>query len=370
MKTSENNNESQRQHINLSYRAFDVISNDLIVFSPQHLTLSGYINYILESFIEESDATISMAIERKRKYYTDSLLEHRNKPLSDSELQTIDTLVEKYKETLISKYTSYPKEKTLKIRLNNYVFDYFNPTNINEKPNWMKEEPIYLTQGSYIKAILEDFTTKPLFEREKYIFNNTYSTLILALKNNDLESRHLVKISYYSAYKNQTSNYFVKPYLLTTDNESQYNYLIGLSKESNSDLNKYIPAVFRLSRISRIQVISSKSGKITKEEKKLIETELRAKGVQFIMDEEKQYKVRLTPEGMRKYNIITHLRPISDMKKTEIDGQGNYILYFYCTSMQMYNYFFKFGKDAIILESRDLANKFKKEYLAALHNYD
>lgn len=359
------NYSEQRQHINLSNKAYDILSEDLNTFHTQLRTISGYINLIIREYLDDSDASISFALERKKNEYIRRILQskkevQKNEPLSISEINTINLLVNEYKVYLIEKISSYPKEKVLKIRLQNDIYQMFYPA--------MPESNYYDTQGQYIKAIIEDFVRKPILDREVLIYKNFYYILknTCALPYNQ---RPLLKIAYGTAMGNSKVTFLVKPYDITIDPESQHHYFIGLSKKLNESNSEYIPAALRLSRISKITPVSSYgSGKITHAEESTLIHSIHVKGIQFLFALDEDIEVKLTPQGYTMYKNMSHLRPLAD-SNIYIDDSGYVHLHFHCTQMQIYNYFFKFGKNAIILSPIELSHIFFEDYLAATKNY-
>ena len=87
------------------------------------------------------------------------------------------------------------------------------------------------------------------------------------------------------------------------------------------------------------------------------------KGIPFLLNDVVEIGIRLTPEGISKYNSILHLRPPYTRKTKD----GLYI--FHSTEMQIEFYFLKFGKDAEVLYPQSLRNKFRLEYEKALKKY-
>ena len=79
---------------------------------------------------------------------------------------------------------------------------------------------------------------------------------------------------------------------------------------------------------------------------------------------DEQILVRLTEDGVRKYQSQIYLRPSCSRA---ITGEGDYS--FFCTPRQAEYYFFKFGKDAEILSPPGLRERFLSLYADALKTY-
>ena len=318
--------------------------------------MSGYINLILRDYYKTSEATISHSAESKKEYYEEILKKETNSAeLQPQFKETVNHLINNYISELKKKYHSLPKEKTLKIRLQNDVYNIYYPK--------MPESDYYDIQADYIKALLEDYSSRTYSERERFIYNKEIDKIELAIKNGSL-----LRIEYKSINDNHPKEYQIKPFKIVMDSESRYNYLIGLSKHSGTS-EPYTPHPFRIFRICRIDTdeFEKGNGNLTKEEKKDLMIRLKKKGAAFIHADDEEFIVKLTPKGLNDFNNLLHLRPSSVENKTTTDAQGNTYKHFNCTSYQIMNYFFKFGEDAIIISPQDTTSKFKEKYQNALN---
>ena len=133
----------------------------------------------------------------------------------------------------------------------------------------------------------------------------------------------------------------------------------------------YHPAVFRIARIVKLKAYahSYRSGKLTKAEQADIETCVKKNGIEFLVDQNEIGNVSLTQAGFRMYQTILHLRPEAVEKVPDPNISGNVILTFHCTRLQLSYYFFRFGKEAKILEPAELAQEFREGYDAAAERY-
>ena len=110
-----------------------------------------------------------------------------------------------------------------------------------------------------------------------------------------------------------------------------------------------------------------------KGEEKRLEKAIQEKGVAFLGDPEEnvEYTVSLTPNGMRKYNQILHLRPAPIGKKEpDLDRPGNTLLRFKCAEDRIIYYFTRLCEDAIILSPKKTADKMKEQYKKAYEAYN
>ena len=363
----------QRQHLNLSSHAYETLINDIGAFSEKG-GMSGIINRILMNYMDESPASISTAVEKKRLEYIDILKKEKGGydsasaedhyvNITSEEKKTIDYLCSAYKKSLTDHFVNNlpPKGHVLKIRLQNDIYDALGPA-------VPLSDECYKSAGNYIRAIIEDYTVQTLYRREEIYFRELYE-LIRSKLMIPAEHRPLLTLR----AKNPTGkiiDYRIKLYDISSESASLYHYLITMSRSPKSPDNTYSPAVFRLSRIIKLyDTPSYGSGKITVREKKELEESIKKKSIPYILDNMDEYAIEFTPHGITMYNSILHLRPIADTSRTEILDSGNQIMYFTCTYRQIENYFFKFGKDARILSPKSAAGKFRQAYQLASEAY-
>jgi len=107
----------------------------------------------------------------------------------------------------------------------------------------------------------------------------------------------------------------------------------------------------------------STSGKLTEQQKANIRIGIEQKETQFLVGELHEIHVKLTPQGLKKYNAKVHLRPLYE---TIIDDD---IYVFRCTQMQIEFFFLEFGADAQIISPEPLRQRFADIYNAAAAAY-
>lgn len=220
---------------------------------------------------------------------------------------------------------------------------------------------------SAINYILEKFTSLPLAKREKIFFLDYYRIISEAIEKNKM-----------LILKNSSINkeFEIKPYRLEIDDNSLSYYLIGYSRErgSNNEFECYSNKLCRIKEcyIRNIEYTLSFS------EKNNAEKLLEKFGAAYMfknrsIKEIERSVIRLTEKG---YNdlylrIIAHQRPIPIDEPNEIiiNGTKFYELEFDCSSDQIKNYFFSFGKEAIAISPHDLKESFINRYRDAMENY-
>lgn len=333
-----------KQHLNLSDYAYEIIHTDMRSYG-ETASVSGFINRVIESFWDRADASISIAGKRKC-CELEALL--NDIPDSAEKNHMIERIVDEYTHRLLEQVKNYPKGKQLKFRLNNSNYEMLY---LEKCP----EESYYSSQGQYIKAILEEYARKTPCEREGIFYYDRLADI------QDSIEREVILV-----VKTMNDALFeVKPYAVMTDTAGLYHYLVGLSESIKYPENPPKVASFRISRLKRIKqrAKSYRSGKITASQRAVIESQIQSKGVQFLLADNDSIAVRLTEAGVRKFQTQLHLRPVP------VAVEGN-LYRFNCTNYQAEYYFFKFGKDAVVLEPESLRERFKNNYKAAFEQYE
>ena len=302
----------QRQHLSISTYAYNTIKNDSLIFKGDE-NYSGFIN--------------------KLAYDLDSIENFKKELTTDC-------------KALYSKIKNHGKGKTLKIRLSNDLWDALYDE------EWPNTEP-YVTQGMYIKTVIEEYAAKSFYERDK-----------ISVIENAINSSSLLRVTYTSYEKGTTKKITesFKPYRISKEHEANYLYLIGLSKrEDNTD---YTIVSERLSRINVTP--RSGSGRLKSEEKLEIENKILTVSVPYLIGAPMEFTIRLTPLGVNLYNSLYHLRPMYD----SFDKATGVMTFNHITERQFMNYFFNFGKDIEILSPISTKEKLKNKYKEAYESYN
>jgi hypothetical protein len=370
---------AQRQRISLSRYAMNIIEADSIAFmdSPN---VSGFVNLILRNIWQTSDASISLARKREHERLIDTLKkeQYTKQAYNDQQLaffkpcaiilpdeeKIVDLLLSGYCRQLIETMTAFPKEASLNIRLQNDVYD-----NLGLREDWTWTESEYYKQHSdYVKALLEDYAHKSYFDREAIFFATDIDFVRRELLLPDNEKR-ILSIEYKTA-NGDMRHYNCKPHRIVADDGRNFHYLVGMSADADSKESKYVEAVFRISRIKKVSLRAKSfgSGKLKKYEQEALQQSIDRKGVQYLIAKEEEFQIRLTPTGIKWYGSFVYQRPVYRDKRPCPDG--NTVLVFDCTKAQIENYFFKFGKEAIIVAPKALATDFLRRYKLAFEEYE
>ena len=308
----------QRQHLSISTYAYNTIKNDSLIFKGDE-NYSGFIN--------------------KLAYDLDRIDNFKKELTTDC-------------KALYSKIKNLGKGKTLKIRLSNDLWDALYDE------EWPNTEP-YVTQGMYIKTVIEEYAAKSFYEREKQYFQDKISVI-----ENAINSNSLLRVTYTSYEKGTTKKITesFKPYRISKEHEANYLYLIGLSKrEDNTD---YTIVSERLSRINVTP--RSGSGRLKSEEKLEIENKILTVSVPYLIGAPMEFTIRLTPIGVNLYNSLYHLRPMYD----SFDKATGVMTFNHIAERQFMNYFFNFGKDMEVISPKSTKEKLQNKYKEAYESYN
>ena len=354
---------NSRQTPNLSPAAYEIINGDMKDFSngSRH-TISGFLNVIFKNFYQDADASISQR-------YMDKQAELSNL-FSSSEFRSVDKkttakfvskLLDDYQKKLVTKAWSHEKGKIVKFIVNK------DNTIILRGSN----ESVYYPNSNinaYLKAIFEEYASKPMCEREKIYFKDTVDTIQSAIAQKKCLKISLLKTIDQKSKRARSRTFWVRPYKIVQDSARMFNYLVGYSEEINQETQETDPGkivCYRISRICEKYIYSAKSGFLSQETQEMIDAAIAAKGPQFLADKVISLKVRFTDVGIEYLNRHLYMRP-GDFN--EVENEPNTYV-FRCTEFQAMNYFFKFGAEAEILEPKETRNTLMERYKNAYMLY-
>lgn len=203
-------------------------------------------------------------------------------------------------------------------------------------------------KGEYVSRILEIYAKKAYYERERIFYKECIEKAEAAR-----DGGKLLELRYRGTTKR------VYPFDIRVDEWSSYNYLIGT--EITDDGRKIID--LRIAYISDYELANSEANARSPFPRAEIERKISECGVQFISEEPVTIKVKLTEPGKDMYNHMVFMRPVI----TSADASDIYT--FKCSEKQARYYFFKFGKEAEIIEPEKLRNEFRADYEAAAELY-
>ncbi len=342
--TKEVGGETNKQHLNLSAPAFNVVQNDMFAFEEK--TLSGFINRVFENYYQQADVSISLTLNKLQgelqQLFSDIPDNDRTKKL------LIKKLIRQKEISLLEKVTSYDKGVPFKFWLNKNNFNY-----LTENLSECTEESYYQSRGKYIKCVIEEYARLPYVNRE-YIYYRPFMDSI----NEAIEKKKQLRVE-----TKDGKIYNVFPYKILSDPLSIANYLVGYSRRYGFDENDLRPCSFRIATLESVKVELSKSAFLSIDLQGILSKFISSRGVQFMVGKEADILIRLTEEGILKYQRQSHLRP------PLMERRPNNVFLFQCTTAQAEFYFFKFGRDAEILSPTELRSKFFEMYTSAQNVY-
>lgn len=335
----------QKQHLNLSDAAERIVESDQYIF--RFKSRSAFLNHVFQNYYELADASVSAALNRKRLE-----LEALFCAVPDTATKEamIEQLLQQERSRILERVRNYQKGCGFKFHLSG--------ENAGLLLNGaFPDEAVYQRPMRYFKAVIEEYAEKSFLEREAIVYQQLLQTL-----QNCIDSELFLCVT------TGGTRYEVKPYRIMSDSESLYHYLVGISSPADASGEEPKIASFLVSRITGVRCYarSHRSGHITERERERIQEKLKKEGVSFLIGSEEEITVRLSDEGMQRFNQLIHLRPVPCSAEQTADGT---VLVFRCTRHQAKKYFFPFGSEAEILSPEALRAEFAADYQRAAERY-
>lgn len=352
-------NTEQKQSINLSAFAITVLRGDIEQFAPG-MTMTGFLNAVIERYSGLADASVHASLLRRQAELAaaldqDDLLS--SELTSEQRKRVIHLLDAETESRLLDESRLYESGKTFTFRLNNRNRENFFGNEADPCPELAWYGGYF---SRYLKALVEEYCSLPLFSREEVFFHE-----YLDLVEDAVNAARIVRIEMVSPLTGNES-WDVRPFGIHPDPSRMYHYLIGKSVRAGGPRRDEKIASIRLSRIRKLTVLNkktSRSGMLSAAEKKEIRHKISTNTVSFLIGEEEDIVVRFSEAGKKKYQGSLFLRP----PVRHIDEDGNW--HFLCTSMQARAYFIRFGADALILSPSVLRESLAKTYADAAAAY-
>lgn len=219
--------------------------------------------------------------------------------------------------------------------------------------------PVNASMSEYLANIIYSYLKEPQYEREKIIYKKNINDINNAIKNN-----RSIKIKTKS-YKGNNANGFIiqniVPKEICTSREELYNYL--LYQTYSEKKQKYFASTIHIYNILNVY-IDKKSREFEPDiEKQFIK--MKRNGVQFSINENTIYKIKLSDKGKKLFDSRYLERPVP-LPNSDIN-QGIY--YFDCSALQFKSYFAPFGEEVIFLEPKEIIQEIVKEYEDIINYY-
>lgn len=345
-----NLNDEQKIRVTLSKHADYIIATDMEVFSVDQR--SSFVNHVFKNFYEDSIASVSL-YRQERELYMSKLLEDSG--LEEASIKSaVNCLIAPKEEKILDELTNMKNDNSGE----SFIFR-LNDKNVSLLKQcggaiFYKNKP-----SVYIKCILEDYCSRSPIERLRIYRKETYQKIKEAISEN-----RLIKVTV-SRY-DQKLPLTVYPYKIARDELNSQEYLVCYSKEDGAPETTLSVSSFSMSRLVDFRVSKARF-RLSKAQKDEIEKKLSLHSPAYFFGGIKEIKIRLSPNGCRKYKARPYSRPRC-IKKEEA-GNKYFDYYFECSEQQVIDYFFVFGKDAEIIYPADLRNNMMRKYKLALDQY-
>ncbi len=287
----------------------------------------------------------------------------------------INELKQKIKDTIINESDNHQfnEEKYLNIvwKITKYLTEktnvFSNETKkqkrkINIRKNKKDSElefildscPKNASESEYLANIIYSYLKEPQYEREKIICRDIIDTI-----NEAIQNKQSIRIITKSNKENRVQS--INPKEICTSQEGLYNYLLyqGFSDKSK----KYYASTIHIYNILSVHIDMNHIAFQSNIEEQF--NKMKRNGVQFSINGNTVYKVKLTENGKFLFKSRYLERPVPLPKSDENIG----IYYFDCSEMQFKSYFAPFRKDVIILEPKEMVDEIIQEYKDAMYSY-
>ncbi len=307
---------------------------ELFEFYKKDRTLNrnDFYNTLIVNYYESYQADISDIYEHIKAVLTDS------SDLEDYENADIADRILRYIESKTNRLEGPKAEVTLSIK----------PTRASRKAISYIQDCLLRnsTLSAYFRNLFASYVLLPQDKRERIIFREKFEVIEEAIEND--------RKIYFTLSANETPH-IVSPYSLASSKEELFNYLLAEYNEK--------PFSFRITRLKKV-VMMAETSSISEENEKIFQ-KMEKYGPQFsyvrnIPDEE--IRVRMSERGKEMYEKMYVHRPV--IKRIEGD-----VYVFDCSITQAYQYFIRFGRNALVEAPVSLQEDIRHYYASSLRAY-
>lgn len=344
-------NGDQQVRLRFSRYTKEVLQHDMFLFGESRE--NTLINTIIRNFYETADASIHMRLEKYRNTLEENMPRGITKASANAILNTLTEIEEKRLVDLASSYEAPDKTcKSKPYRLQNDIYEELTDQGSSFQENLYYKD----SRSAYLRTLIEEYAHLPYIKRERIYFKEFFDIIENAIAQN---KQLLITVS-------SGKSYHTLPYKILCDPLSTTNYLAGYSYPVTEEKENKYTVSYKISAIRKIRLEKSKSGYLHPDDIAALITAISEKGVQFLVSEDVEIRVRFTEDGMHSFQHWIHLRP----EPLSIEKQkDSYIAVFHCSLVQASAYFFKFGTNAEILSPASLRDQFRDQYQDALSRY-
>ena len=212
--------------------------------------------------------------------------------------------------------------------------------------------------GEYFRAVLEEYSHLPMYEREKYLNISVYSRLNNCIsEHDDFSKRRPLKVETDTSHR---STHIIYAYKIMPCKNLNHYYLVAVGKGVHGK-KPFTNYILRLTHILNAESVYNYQDGLTADELKKKSEEIDALlekiDVPYIKDEYcDDIKVRFTDDGIKLLHRVVHNRPLHE------EPDENNICIFKCTDREIINYLHNFGKDAEVLSPTKIREKLSEFY--------
>ncbi len=314
---------NNKYKVMLSYYTYSTILNDIDAFrfykNNGDTNKNKFINKLITNYyeivnlsikkLEDNLLSLLKDIKNKEELVNDILKIKERNDDSDSKKE--------YELTFIS--TKESNNALLDIEYSNYSYIF--------------------TMSGYLRKLFNDYAKLNQDERERIIFKSEIDLINTAIKNN---KKIFFKVITKKDEEIIEEKHEVSPLGIFNSKDRQFAYLIYYTSSTYNVINLYKLVDLRISRNFKDELSSSLNEKIN--------GDLDKNDPQFINSPIIKCKIKLTKKGQKMFTKIFINRP----KPLKIEDD---IYYFECSINQLFQYFSRFGSEALVLDNEKLTNR-------------
>lgn len=325
---------NNKYKVMLSYYTYSTILNDIDAFrfykNNGDTNKNKFINKLITNYyeivnlsikkLEDNLLSLLKDIKNKEELVNDILKIKERNDDSDSKKE--------YELTFIS--TKESNNALLDIEYSNYSYIF--------------------TMSGYLRKLFNDYAKLNQDERERIIFKSEIDLINTAIKNN---KKIFFKVITKKDEEIIEEKHEVSPLGIFNSKDRQFAYLIYYTSSTYNVINLYKLVDLRISRNFKDELSSSLNEKIN--------GDLDKNDPQFINSPIIKCKIKLTKKGQKMFTKIFINRP----KPLKIEDD---IYYFECSINQLFQYFSRFGSEALVLDNEKLTNRLFNFYYFGYKN--
>lgn len=325
---------SNKYKVMLSYYTYSTILNDIDAFrfykNNGDTNKNKFINKLITNYYE----TINLNIKKLEDNLLLLLKTIKNKEelvndiLKIKERNEESDYKKEYELTFIS--TKESKDALVDIEYSNYSYIF--------------------TMSGYLRKLFNEYAKLNQDERERIIFKNEIDLINTAIKNN---KKIFFKVITKKDEEITEEKHEVSPLGIFNSKDRQFAYLIYYTSTTYNVINLYKLVDLRISRSFKDESSSSLKEKIN--------NDLDKNDPQFINSPIIKCKIKLTNKGKKMFTKIFINRP----KVIKIEDD---IYYFETSINQLFQYFSRFGNEALVLDNEKLTNRLFNFYYFGYKN--